>query len=297
MSDQKNPEDIRYTYSFPDHSVVLAADSKRHGVVAIQPEGTAVNLIREPYFGLNVYRLLNEGQLMAIARAEPFQVAERTSTLLSLDWETTTAHPVKLDVSYELKDAATIDFKLSATAQQALQSYEISISSYFDFSMEPYAVISAKAPGTDGEQLLLKVEDHPYIKGYYVCFPRDARTAHLRTDGRWRDGRTGQMIAHHVFGPYYGLPIAIMANQDHYIVQMSEATHCNGIDTTYSSEDKKDNIMLHNALYFNLFGDSFQAGEQRTARIRQVLCQGEVNLEKILTLYDQFLASLSSDVE
>lgn len=283
-------EEVRYSFSFPSTKVVLAADSQRHGIVALQTGKSPLNLIREPYYGLNVYRLMSSGQLMAIARSEPFQVTEATEQRMVLDWQSTSAHPVKLNAAYELVDETTIDFTLSAVALQPLEGYEISICTYFDFSMEPYTVIADKQPGhSEGALQLFKVEDHPYVKGYYVCFPRDARTAHMRTDGRWRDNNTGNMIAHHVIGPYYGKPIAIMANKEHYIVQMTDSTHCNGIDTTYSSDDKKDHIMLHNALYFNCFGDHFQKGERRATRIRQVLCQGEIDLSFVLRLYEEFL--------
>lgn len=293
MTNQAEPTEIRHELNGGRTRFILGADSARHGLVSMQTADSTFNFVREPYFALNLYRLMSGGRLKAIARQEPFRIAASTAERLTLEWNETEQHPVRTTASWSLADPDTIDLDLSIEALQSLPDYEISISSYFDFALEPYTVISRWPGKTEANDLrLLKVEDHPYIKGYYVCFPRESRSAHLRTDGRWRDEKTGSMIAHHVFGPYFGRAIAIMAQPGQYIVQMTDPRHCNAIDTTYSSPDKEDSIMRHNALYFNLFGEDLQPGDRRTTRIRQVLCQGEVNLESVLALYDSFIASI-----
>lgn len=292
METTKKNQPLRYTYEFPDTKIIFGADQQKHGIVSLKMGDSPLEYIRDPYYGLNVYRLMSGGRLMAIARTEPFKVQESSDSSLTLDWEPTEAHPVKISVTYKISESI-VDFTLHSETLAALTNYEISICTYFDFSLEPYAIIGRRPHSSEAADLqLLKVEDHPYIKGYYVCFPRDAYTTHIRTDGRWRNESTGQMIAHHVIGPYYGRPVAIMANEDSYVVQMADSRYCNGIDTTYSSLDQKDNIMLHNALYFNLFGEDMQPGDRRTARMRQVLCKGKVDFEKVLELYDEFLQSL-----
>ncbi|MBP1994205.1 hypothetical protein [Paenibacillus eucommiae] len=285
--------DNRYTIEFPESRLILGADQQRHGIVSLQMQEISGELIREPYFGLNVYRLMSSGKLMGVARYEPFRVTSFASNRLVLEWEAQDAHPCNMVATYEAINESVLDFTLSVEALQQLESYEVSISSYFDFSWEPFAVISSwPGKNDDADMRLIKMEDHPYIKGYYFCLPRDQKAAHIRTDGRWADAATGQMIAHHVIGPCYGRPIAIMASQEGYVVQMTDPEHCLAIDVTYASPDTEDDIMKHNATYLNLFGENLQPGDKRSARIRQVLCKGEVNLSDVLDLYHEFLDSL-----
>ncbi len=285
--------DNRYTFQFPETRLILGADKQRHGIVSLRTQETSGELIREPYFGLNVYRLMSSGKLMGVARYEPFRVTSPAGNRLVLEWEPQDVHPCNMIASYEAINEFVVDFTLSVEALKPLERYEVSISSYFDFSLEPYAVISSwPGKNDDADMRLIKMEDHPYIKGHYFCLPRDQQAAHIRTDGRWADPGTGRMIAHHVIGPCYGRPIAIMASKQEYVVQMTDPDHCLAIDVTYASKDTEDNIMQHNATYQNLFGDNLQAGDKRSARIRQVLCKGEVNLSNVLNLYNEFLSSL-----
>ncbi|MFC3767405.1 hypothetical protein ACFOSW_01865 [Paenibacillus sp. GCM10012303] len=282
--------DKRYSFRLDDTDIVLGADKGKHGLVSCRVPGIGYDLVREPYYVLNLYRIMNEGRLRAIARNEPFVVSEETASGIRLQWEPTEANPCRMEAVYTIADASTIDLSITIEAVKPLSGHELTISSYFDFLLEPYAVLP-NWPGKkdDSDLHLLKVEDHPYIKGHYVYFPRDNEAAHTHLDGRWLDEKSGKPIAHFVTGPYYGRPIAVMGNEDVHVVQMADPAECGAIGITYSSPEENDSIRRHNALYFTLFGGQLQAGDRREARMRQVILSGKPSLDRLLELYKQFV--------
>lgn len=283
-------QDVRSTHKTEHAEIVLLGDASRHGVVGFNQEGRDLNLVREPYFHLNVYRFMDKGRLMAIARDQPFQT-EHAPSGMTLRWQATQEHPAELTAEYRVSDPATVDVHLTSQTLEPLQGYEVYLSSYFDFSMDPYMVIPS-LPGKedDGDQILLKVCHNPLINRYYVVFPRDAQAAALRFDGRWINPDTGKIIAHWVTGPVFSHPIVLMARADEYVVQMVDPDSCIGIGTTYSG-DPDDNIVKHNALYLSLFGRDTDTGTRQTARIRQILCSGKPTVDELLHLYHEFLKS------
>lgn len=282
--------DKRYSFRLENADMVLGADNGKHGLVSHRVPGIGYDLVRDPYFVLNLYRIMNEGRLRAIARQEPFVVSEESASGIRLQWEPTEANPCRMEAAYTIVDASTIDLILTIEAMKPLSGHELTVSSYFDFLLEPYAVLPRWPAKTDDSDMhLLKVEDHPYIKGHYVYFPRDNEAAYTHLDGRWLDEKSGKPIAHFVTGPYYGRPIAVMGNEDVHVVQMADPAECGAIGITYSSPEESDSIRRHNALYFTLFGGDMQAGDRRTARLRQVTVTGKPNLEQLLGLYKQFV--------
>lgn len=292
MAQTEPDKEKRYAFDFPELRLTLGADAKRHGIVSMRIGGEEAEreLIMEPFFALNVYRLMGAGGLIGYARSEPFR-ASAAADGLHLDWQPTERHPCKMDGLYRIVDQRTVDFTLSVEALQPLERYEVSVSSYFHFMLEPYAMLAAWPGQTeDAEMRLVKMEDHPYIKGHYVCLPRDWKYARTRTDGRWFDRTRDKLIAHHVIGPAYGRPVAVMAGPGVWILQMTEPAACSAIDITYASDDDTDNIKQHNAMYFNLFGEDLSPGDRRQATVRQVLCEGEADPALILKLYRDFMA-------
>lgn len=285
-------ETKRIPFQFGDANIVLGADREKHGLVSYRKQGIGFDLVREPYFALNLYRIMNGGCLSGIARTEPFRIESESANKLVLHWEPTPTNPCRMEAVYEIIDAATIDLTISIEAASPLSKHELSISSYFDFTLEPYAVLpSWPAKTGDGDMVLHKVEDHPLIRGHYVFLPRDNEAGHTLLDGRWINEKTGKPIAHFVTGPFYGRPIAIMSNEDVHVVQMADPSECSAVGITYSSLNEEDSIRKHNALYFTLFGSDLQQGERRTAVMRQVVLSGKPTLERTLELYDQFMSS------
>ncbi|MFB9756881.1 hypothetical protein ACFFNY_35390 [Paenibacillus hodogayensis] len=287
MTDTQQAGEQRYTLRARDTAVVLGADRQRHGLVSLTAPGLERNVVREPYFALNLYRIMHGGRLAAIARYEPFELVYATESGLKLAWQPTEANPCRLEAEYTIVDEATVDLKLFLEAQQPLSNYELTVSSYFDFALEPYSVVPSW-PGKTAEDdlLLLKLEDHPYIKGHYVYLPRDNSAAHTLLDGRWLDEKSGRPIAHFVTGPCYGVPAAVMGTESLHIVQAARPDECRAIGITYSSPDESDIIRQHNALYFTLFGGDLEPGDRRTAAIRQTLVAGPPTLASVRRVYE-----------
>lgn len=283
-------EKKRTTFHVGNTTIVLGADKEKHGLASLRRPEVGFDLVREPYFALNLYRIMYDRRLHGIARYEPIRVTAESARGLVLEWEPTEVNPCRVEAAYELVDEATIDLTVSIESARAASEFEITISSYFDFALEPYAVIP-RFPGKldDADMLLHKVEDHPLIKGHYVYLPRDNKGGHTRLDGRWLNEKTGLPIAPFVTGPFYGRAIAVMGNRDVSAIQLADPAECAAIGITYSSPEENDNIRKHNALYFTLFGGDLQPGDRRTARMRQVVKAGEATLEGVLEAYNQFI--------
>lgn len=278
---------MTYQHRGANGAATLRADSERHGLISLRVDPPGIDLVREPYFLLNIYRFMCAGRLLTIARDEPFDV-ERVSSGLAVRWRPTEAHPGRVEAVYALRED-TVDLILTAEVDQPVAGYEVYISSYFDFSLAPYAVVSIWPGKTDRSDMrLLKLDDNPFLHGHYIVLPRDAGAAAMRFDGRWINARTGRPIAYWASGPFYGRPVAIMARTDLFVVQMADPGACIGIGASYASPDPADDIAHHNATYFSFFGEDLRPGERRTARIRQVVCRGSLSLEKVLDLYDAF---------
>lgn len=281
---------MKWIHETSEASITLMGSAARHGVTALFPRGSQLNLVREPYFSLNVYRFMDKGRLMAISRDEPFET-ERTPNGMILRWQATAAHPAELVAEYHVVGPGTVDVHLTSTTNEALSAYEVYLSSYFDFSMDPY-IVAPSLPGKKekADQRLLKLTDNPLIHGHYLVFPADSRGAALRFDGRWIDPATGRSIAPWVSGPFLAYPITLMANEEFTVVQMVDPDSWLGIGTTYSG-DPDDNIVRHNALYISLFGNDTEAGTQQSARIRQVFRKGLPTVEELLEMYDEFVGA------
>lgn len=284
-------QELRWTHTTDSTRIVLQGEPTRHGVVSLCHNNSDVDLVREPYFALNFYRFMDQGRLMAVARDEPFQ-AEGTADGMTLRWQATADHPAELVADYRISGPDTIDLHVTSKTLAPLKAYEVYLSSYFDFSMDPYIVIPKEWNKSDNsDQLLLKLIDHPLIHSHYLVFPRNSRAAAQRFDGRWINPSTGKLIAPWISGPMLSHPIVIMARENEYVVQMIDPDSWLAIGTTYSGQPD-DNIVRHNALYLSLFGDDTEADTVQTARIRQVLCSGTPSIENALALYEQFLVSL-----
>lgn len=285
-------EGEEYRFDSAPYEVVLRADARRHGLVCLRRRGSELNLVRQPYFSLNVYRFMSAGKLMAIARDEPFEVEVRPDGV-TLRWQATVAHPARLTAEYAVRDEGTVDVTLTSEVEARLEGYEVYLSSYFDFALEPYAVLPSWPGRTGaGDQRLVKLVDSPLIHGNYLVFPRDSRAASQRFDGRWIDAKTGKLIAPWVSGPFYGRPAAVMARPGEYVVQMADPTSCIGIGTTYAGS-LEDSIVRHNALYFSFFGEDVTPGARQVARMRQCVRAGEPTIEDVLALYDAFVGKSS----
>ncbi|RKN85681.1 hypothetical protein [Paenibacillus ginsengarvi] len=269
--------------------LVLGADKERHGLVSMRLPGTGFDIVREPYYALNLYRIMYDRRLQGIARYEPFTVRELSERGVTLHFTPTEVNPCEMEAVYEIKDDSTIDLTVTVEAFRPASKFEITVSSYFDFALEPYIVFPNWPGRTDSADMLLhKVEDHPLIKGHYVYFPRDNEAGHTRLDGRWLNEKTGLPIAPFVTGPFYGKPVALMSDGAVSIVQMADPDECAAIGTTYSSAEDADSIRRHNALYFTLFGADLRTGERRTARLRQHVLTGRPELTPVLEAYTDF---------
>lgn len=283
-------EQKRTTFHVGNAAIVLGADKEKHGLASLRRPEADFDLVREPYFALNLYRIMYDRRLHGIARYEPISVKSQNDRGLVLEWEPTDINPCRIEAVYDIVDESTIDLTVSIEAARAASKYEISVSSYFDFALEPYAVIPKWPAKTDEADMLLhKVEDHPLIKGHYVYLPRDNEGGHTRLDGRWLNEKTGLPIAPFVTGPFYGRAAAVIGSKDLNVIQLADPAECSGIGVTYSSEEENDSIRKHNALYFTLFGGDLRPGDKRTARMRQVTAAGEANLESTLGFYKAFV--------
>ncbi|TMV47475.1 hypothetical protein FE783_20965 [Paenibacillus mesophilus] len=283
-------EKKRFPYRVGDTDIILGADKEKHGLASLRRPEAGFDLVREPYFALNLYRIMFDRRLQGIARYEPIVIKSQSERGLVLEWEPTDVNPCRMEAAYEIVDESTIDLTVSIEAFKPMSKYEITVSSYFDFAMEPYAIIPKWPAKTDSADMLLhKVEDHPLIKGHYVYLPRDNEAGHTRLDGRWLNEKTGLPIAPFVTGPFYGRAVAVMGTGDLHVVQMADPAECGAVGVTYSSLEENDSIRKHNALYFTLFGGDLAPGDRRTARMRQVTVAGEAALEQTLDLYEKFM--------
>lgn len=264
--------------------IKLDGDEKRHGIVSLTTGKGQPNMVRDPYFLLNIYRVLADGKLWTVARSEPFTTDWHTNGV-TLHWNPTATLPAELRASYVVEDDASVTLRFRVRAVRDLARFEISVGSYFDFSYEPYAVLSINPQdGTHVRQpVLWKAEDQAFVRGHYIHLPRDDQGSITRMDGRWNNPETGKTIAPAVYGPEYGEPVAVMASAEHqiYVVQSTSREVCDAISITYSSDNTNDNIRNHNATYFSLFGEDLKQGDEREATIRQSILQGQPTLEKI----------------
>lgn len=281
---------IRKTVQAGNTTVVLGADREKHGLASLRKEGVGFDIVREPYYALNLYRIMYDRRLHGIARYEPIEVKSESEQGFVLAWEPTDVNPCRIEAAYEVVDESTIDLTLAIEAERAVSDFEITVSSYFDFELEPYAVIPT-FPGktTDEHMLLHKMEDHPLLKGHYIYLPRDNGGGHRLLDGRWINEKTGLPIAPFVTGPFYGRAAAVMGNREFSVIQLADPAECAAIGVTYASEEKEDNIRKHNALYFTMFGVDLQPGDRHTARMRQVIHPGEATLSAVLDQYNRFV--------
>ena len=250
-------EDGRYRVQTPGMALELRADGRQHGIVSLRAAGTAGQgqastagqgrastagqgqagdgheLVRERLFLLNVYRLLCTGRLMAIARDEPFEAALEGQQLV-IRWQPTEAHPARLTAAYTTSAPDTIDVDITVTAERDVPDYEVLTSSYFDYSLEPYAVVPARpgrppgvsplgtAPGTaePADLRFFRLERSPFLQGHYVLLGRDLEAVRTRLDGRYNN-TGGHPVARFVAGPPYALPVGVMGNDTRHVVQLA----------------------------------------------------------------------------
>ncbi len=270
----------------PGYSLQLDGTPKRHGIVSLTTGESHPNAVREPYFLLNIYRVLADGKLWTVARDEPFTVETQENGMV-LHWQPTDTLPVEMRATYQVQHDGSLTLELWVRAAADLARFEISVSSYFDFAYEPYGVLNlGQQDGSKQAQLALwKAEDQPFVRGHYIHLSRDDQGTLTRMDGRWNN-EAGQSIAPAVYGPNYGQPIAAMAaefeGETVTIVQSAQRETCDGISLTYSSENTSDNIRNHNALYFSLFGDDLRSGDERTALVRQSIVRETPNIENVM---------------
>lgn len=267
-------------------SLQLDGTPKRHGIVSLTTADSHPNAVREPYFLMNIYRVLADGKLWTVARDEPF-TTEPQENGLALHWKPTDTLPVEMRATYVVQQDSSLTLELWVRAMQDLARFEISVSSYFDFAYEPYGVLDlGQQDGTKQKQLALwKAEDQPFVRGHYIHLSRDDQGTMTRMDGRWNN-EAGISIAPAVYGPHYGQPVAAMAaeldGETITIVQSGLRESCDGISLTYSSSNTSDNIRNHNALYFSLFGEDLKAGDQRTALLSQSILRESPSIENVL---------------
>lgn len=282
----------QYRYASNGTEMILEANPDKHGIVSLIRPELSDNLVQPNIFLMNLYRLNSSGVFRGLARSEPFTVTEPDSRTITLHFGETEVHPLQMQATYTVHNENVIDLDLSLKSAQALSKYEVFVSSYFHHAVQPHAVIP-HWPGktADEDMLLYKLEDQPFYKGHYIYLPRDDRAVHSFFDGRWHDNN-GARIIEMVAGPSYGKPLAVMTNDDLTIIQMAAPDECAGILITYASTDKDDDINHHNACYFSLIGDDLSVGEQRHARMRQVIRTGRLGLQEIMQEYDHFLDNL-----
>lgn len=291
MTDHRQTETAvsRFSSRVGETEIGFGADKDKHGLVSLRRPEASFDLVREPYFALNLYRIMCDRGLQAIARTEPFLLASQRQREMTLHWEATEANPCRIEAVYTIVDAAAIDLTISIEAVRRADDYEITVSSYFDFALEPYAIIRKRGGAAGSADLLLhKLEEHPLIKGHYVYLPRDNESGRTRMDGRWLNKKNGLPIASFVTGPFYGKAAAVMGAKELHVIQMADPKECGAIGMTYASPDEHDGIRQHNALYFTLFGGDLAPGDKRTARMRQVVQTGAAKLDSVLALYGEF---------
>jgi hypothetical protein len=268
----------------------LGATKERHGVVSLTTGENQPNVVREPYFLMNIYRVLADKKLLTIARDEPFET-ELCEDGLTLHWQPNETLPLEMRAIYTIENDGSLTLDFWIRAARDLEDLEISVSSYFDFAYEPWGVLDivSQDEARKSQPVLWKAEDQPFVRGHYIHLPRDDKGTLLRLDGRWNDDN-GKTIAPAVYGPQFAWPVAVMAAPDLEnengergvtIVQSATRDACAAISLTYSSDNERDNIRNHNATYFSLFGESLKSGEERAATIRQIVLRGAPTLEKI----------------
>lgn len=295
----------RYVAETPRMALELRADAERRGVTSLraadtagtagqEPAGYGRELVRGRAYLLNVYRMLCTGRLMAIAHDEPVQASLEDDTL-RIRWQPTEAHPVRLTAAYRIGAPDTVDVDFTVTAERDVPEYELLPSSYFDFSLEPYAIVPARPYQSGLDDLrLFRLEHNPFFQGYYVFLGRDLEAVRTRWDGRYQN-TAGHPPAWFVSGPAYGLPVGVMGNETMHVVQVALRADCASITTTYVDTEAprgepKDGIARHNAVYFGLWASDIAAGETRTTCVRQVLRSGPPTLESIREIHDAFVA-------
>jgi len=270
--------------------VELGATRERHGVVSLTTGAHQPNVVREPYFLLNIYRVLADRKLWTIARSEPFTTEWRDDGM-ALRWQPNETLPLEMRAAYTFDEGGGLTLDFWVRAARELEDLEISVSSYFDFAYEPFGVLNivTQDEARRAQPVLWKAEDQVFVRGHYIHLPRDDKGALLRMDGRWNNA-DGKCIAPAVYGPQFAWPVAVMAapnleNADdetgNFIVQSTTRESCVAISLTYSSDNEKDSIRNHNATYFSLFGESLKRGEERNATLRQTVLRGTPTLEKI----------------
>ena len=268
----------------------LGATKEKHGVISLTTGENQPEVVRDPYFLLNIYRVLADKKLQTVARDEPFTSEEREDGL-TLHWQANETLPLEMRAAYTVENDATTTLDFWIRAARDLEDLEISVSSYFDFAYEPYGVLDiiSQDEARKSQPVLWKSEDQTFVRGHYIHLPRDDKATLLRLDGRW-NGENGKTIAPAVYGPEFAWPVAVMAapnlkNENGedgvFIVQSTTRDVCAAVSLTYSSDNEQDNIRNHNATYFSLFGESLKSGEERQTTIRQTVLRGTPTLENI----------------
>lgn len=268
----------------------LGATKERHGVVSLSTGENQPEVVRDPYFLMNIYRVLADKKLWTVARDEPFTTEQREDGI-TLHWQSNETLPLEMRAVYTVEKSGDLTLNFWVRAARGLEGLEISVSSYFDFAYEPFGVLDivSQDDARQSQPILWKAEDQTFVRGHYIHLPRDDKGTLLRLDGRWNDDN-GKTIAPAVYGPEYAWPVAVMAAQNLenenddsgvFVVQSTTREVCAAISLTYSSDNEKDNIRNHNATYFSLFGESLKIGEERQATICQTVLRGKPTLENI----------------
>jgi hypothetical protein len=207
------------------------------------------------------------------------------------------------NIELQFSGPETLDLTVTLAAQRRIEDLEICLSSYTVGRRwaSPFYYLLAQ-PASEGRGLFAQPQDTPFNRGWYHTAPRDNRTAAMLYDGRW----PGEKYQIHIAGPYFKHPILVSRNPTtgFALIQMTEYDVCSRVGSLYASDDLRIHVGFnkqgvaysddglwadYSPTYFYLFGETFEAGQTRTARYRLVLTRlGEEFGPEALKLYEDF---------
>ena len=211
----------------------------------------------------------------------------RNENDVTLVWNPTFTHQVKVSAVLAVKEPNIIDLDISVEGYAFYPDYELLFSNYVADSLNGRLFVRRNDLADEEEYERIEVTDNPVFHGMYPFFPRDEHAAHIMTDGRGQKGRWYWRVA---CGRRYAFPMGIATDESVDVILMGRPEDVSSVGVTYSADgDNDDGVARHHALYLSLFGKDMHPGDGWRTKIRLVVQTYENESDGLLSVFEQFM--------
>jgi hypothetical protein len=249
---------------------VVRADGKSEGVVELTDLATGTSLVNPEAPGiLSLYRVFSGATRFPDARNAPHRATLNAARAeLTIVWDAAPERPYTLTGRFTLADARALDLTLECTAERALPSFEIFVSSYTALPQRHFVFLKGTLhQGGKPDALLYEPTATPFLEGCYLAFPRDIPATKTIFDGRWQQNPNP---VHFAAGRNYAVPLmgSRHAQNGATLLLMARPEECFALETTYVRPEGPDSVSGHNSLYLSLGGADLAAGATARFHLR-----------------------------